>query len=64
MKNIQQVQVSEKCMRSYPCKHIVTITYSDGSQSQELMNGVDIAKLLMSVNQELGHFAMYQKMIK
>lgn len=64
LKNVADVQISEKCMRSYPCKHIVTFTYQDGTIKNELMNGVDIAKMLMSMNRDLGHFSMYQKMIK
>ena len=51
---------SEWCMESYPCSHIVTLTYKSGAIHKILLNGVQIVEILKQIKKKIPeHFQMY-----
>ena len=60
-RHILSVHISDICQRSNPCKHSVTVTYSDGEVDPMHCNGVEILKKFNSflTQQQRHHFQVY-----
>lgn len=61
-RHIQSVHISDLCQRSYPCKHTVTVTYSDGEIDPMHLNGSEILKKFSSffTPEQKVHFQTYE----
>lgn len=43
--NIKDIEISEMCIESSPCKHYVKITYTDGTEEEKCMGWESIEKI-------------------
>ena len=60
-RSIVSVHISDICQRAYPCKHSVTVTYSDGEVDPMHLNGVEILKKFNTflTGEQKDHFQVY-----
>ena len=51
LSDIKSVHVDNMCYESYPCKHKVFISYTDGKTESMLLNGPSIVNLIIDTKQ-------------
>lgn len=60
-RQIISVMISPICLKSFPCKHTVTVTYSDGEVDPMHLNGLEILKKFSTffTPEQKEHFQVY-----